>query len=312
MIGDVELDRFKTEIKIEDYAATLGYFRDAYGSGKRFTVLRHPDGDKVLVTVGSDGHGVFRSERVDGRSGSIVDFVQRQSGCSLGRARKALRAFLGKTPSSSILPKTNPAEIPTLVEPPTDAYQETRKVWNAATWNPAPAYLLSRGLAPATLADPIFRDCYRVDRNGNVLFPHHDTGGMCGYERRGPDCKRFGKDVNRGLWRSANLWSATTTEIVICEAPIDAMSHYQLYGGSLAYVATGGSLGQRQLDLLGLLFKRVIRSDRVWITVGSDNDYAGEKMYEQIQQIAPMKVHRLTPIGKDWNADLAWCNRENE
>ena len=28
MIG-VELDRFKTEIKIEDYAATLGYFRDA-------------------------------------------------------------------------------------------------------------------------------------------------------------------------------------------------------------------------------------------------------------------------------------------
>lgn len=307
---DVELDRFKAEIKIEDYAASLGYFRDAHGSGRRFTVLRHPDGDKVLVTVGSDGHGVFRSERSDSRSGSIVDFVQRQNGCSLGSARVALRAFLGK-PSSSILPKTNPAEIAAQVDPD-HCYQQTAAVWNAAQWNPAPAYLLSRGLAPATLADPIFRDCYRVDRNGNVLFPHHDAGGMCGYERRGPDCKAFGKDTKRGLWRSANLWEATTTEIVICEAPIDAMSHYQLYGGSLAYVATGGSMGNRQLDLLGLLFKRATRDNRVWITCGMDNDPPGESMFQQIALIAPGKVHRLTPIGKDWNADLVYCNRENE
>ena len=151
-----------------------------------------------------------------------------------------------------------------------------------------------------------------MDRNGNVLFPHHDTGGMCGYERRGPDCKAFGKDTRRGLWRSANLWSATTTEIVICEAPIDAMSHYQLYGGSLAYVATGGSMGNRQLDLLGLLFRRATRDNRVWITCGMDNDPPGEVMHQQIALIAPGKVHRLTPIGKDWNADLVYCNRENE
>ena len=301
---DAELESFKA-IPFDAVAANFGYSRLEGETGACHT-LRNAAGDKVVAKVNPNGHWVYFSVHDRADNGTSLDFVQRRQGGGLGHARKALRAISGDNPSFPIVRPLTP------VEPPTDAYQQTAAVWNAAQWNPAPAYLLSRGLSPATLADPIFRDCYRVDRNGNVLFPHHDTGGMCGYERRGPDCKRFGKDVNRGLWRSANLWSATTTEIVICEAPIDAMSHYQLYGGSLAYVATGGSLGQRQLDLLGLLFKRVIRSDRVWITVGSDNDYAGEKMYEQIQQIAPMKVHRLTPIGKDWNADLAWCNRENE
>ena len=193
---------------------------------------------------------------------------------------------------------------------PDHCYKKSLAVWNAAIWNPEPTYLLSRGLAPATLNDPRFWDCWRTDRSGNVIFPHHDQRGMCGYERRGPDCKAFGKDTKRGLWRSANLWDASTTEIVICEAPLDCMSHYQLTGGSLAYIATGGSLGSRQIELLGLLFKRVIRSDRVWITVGTDNDPAGDAMYEQIQQIAPMKIYRQAAISKDWNADLIWTIRE--
>ena len=77
-----------------------------------------------------------------------------------------------------------------------------------------------------------------------------------------------------------------------------------------AYIATGGSLGSRQIELLGLLFKRVIRSDRVWITVGTDNDPAGDAMFEQIALIAPMKVYRSAAVGKDWNADLAWTIRE--
>jgi len=83
-----------------------------------------------------------------------------------------------------------------------------------------------------------------------------------------------------------------------------------LTGGSLAYIATGGSLGSRQLELLRLLFKRVMRSDRVWITVGTDNDPAGDAMYDEIAAIAPVKVYRSAPIGKDWSADLTWTFRE--
>ena len=298
---DAELDHLKA-IPFDAVAANFGYSRVKGETGSSLT-LRNDAGDKVVAK--RDGqHWVYFSVHDRTDHGSSLDFVQRRQGGSLGRARKALRAISADNPSFPTAQGLNS------VEPPTDAYQQTATVWNAATWNPAPAYLLSRGLASATLADPIFRDCYRVDRNGNVLFPHHDTGGMCGYERRGPDCKRFGKDVNRGLWRSANLWSATTTEIVICEAPIDCLSHYQLYGGSLAYVATGGSLGSRQLELLTLLFRRATRDNRVWITCGMDNDPPGEVMHQQIALIAPGKVHRLTPIGKDWNDDLAWCQRE--
>jgi hypothetical protein len=303
---DAELDTLKRQ-PFEAVAMNLGYHRLKGETGTSLT-LKNGAGDKVIAKL--DGqHWVYFGLHDRSDNGSVLDFVQRRVGGTLGHARKWLREIAGSPKLLSPTAQTPDRDSASTVDPD-HCYKKTQAVWNAATWNPAPDYLLSRGLAPATLSDPRFRDCWRVDRSGNAIFPHFDTGGMCGYERRGPDCKSFGKDTRRGLWRSANLWSASTTEIVICEAPIDALSHYQLTGGSLGYVATGGALGQRQIDLLGLLFKRVIRSDRVWVTVGTDNDPAGDAMYEQIALIAPMKVYRSAAISKDWNADLMWTVRE--
>ena len=308
---DAELDSLKRQ-NFQAVAMNLGYSRVTGETGTSYT-LKNESGDKVIAK--QDGqHWVYFSTSDRSDNGSVLDFVQRRIGGSLGHVRKWLREAAGQNgtfrdillPTAQNSDRAEPAPAD-----PDHCYKKSLAVWNAAIWNPEPTYLLSRGLAPATLNDPRFRDCWRVDRSGNVIFPHHDTGGLCGYERRGPDCKAFGKDTRRGLWRSANLWDASTSEIVICEGPIDALSHYQLTGGSLAYIATGGSLGSRQIELLGLLFKRVIRSDRVWITVGTDNDPAGDAMYEQIQQIAPVKIYRQSAVGKDWSDDLAWTIRES-
>lgn len=304
---DMELDTLKRQ-PFESIASNLGYSRVTGETGSSLT-LRSESGDKVIAKRDGD-HWVYfsTSDRTD--NGSILDFVQRRIGGGLGHVRKWLR----EATNQEILSPTAQS-VDLRAEPaPVDSdhcYKKSLAVWQSATWNPEPDYLISRGLDAATLNDSRFADCWRVDRSGNVIFPHFDTGGMCGYERRGPDCKAFGKDTRRGLWRSANLWDASTTEIVIVEGPIDCLSHYQLTGGSLAYVASGGALGQRQIELLGLMFKRVIRSDRVWITVGTDNDPAGDAMYEQIQQIAPMKIYRSASIEKDWNSDLMWTVRES-
>jgi DNA primase len=91
---------------------------------------------------------------------------------------------------------------------------------------------------------------------------------------------------------------------VICESSIDCLSHYQLHGGDAGYVSLGGAIGARQRDLLtGLFVKAQRRSARV--IVATDNDAAGEVYFEQMQLLSPFTLERQTPMGKDWNDDLA-------
>lgn len=97
---------------------------------------------------------------------------------------------------------------------------------------------------------------------------------------------------------------------MICESPIDCLSHWQLYGWDVAYVSLGGTIGNRQRDLLtGLLAKANAR--QAMVIVGTDNDAAGDGYFEELSLLAPMRLERHRPIGKDWSDDLAYVNREN-
>ena len=40
-------------------------------------------------------------------------------------------------------------------------------------------------------------------------------------------------------------------------------------------------------------------------------DPAGDKHFEELSLLSPMKLKRHQPIGKDWSDDLAYVNREN-
>ena len=180
-------------------------------------------------------------------------------------------------------------------------------VWNAASWNPEPDYLLDRGLSVATLGDVRFFDTFRVTNQGAVIFLHHDRQGPCGYEVRGHGVKSFGKRTVKGLWSTPNL--RTATAIVITESPIDALSHAELFGGDCAYVALGGTLSRRQCELMtGLLAKAHAR--HVMVIVATDSDEAGQAYFDQLQGMTAMHLERLSPVGADWNDDLCWCVRE--
>ena len=205
---DVELGHLKA-YPFPAYAESFGYQRIAGESGSCYT-LKHESGDKVVAKL-DNGHWVYFSVHDRTDNGSVMDFVQRRIGGSLGHVRKLLREIAGQSRTPDKIENVRSCPVVGTRTPEIDPYRKTESVWQSATWNPAPDYLISRGLVPATLNDPRFKDCWRVDRSCNVIFPHHDTGGMCGYERRGPDCKAFGKGTRRGLWRSANLWDAHTT-----------------------------------------------------------------------------------------------------
>ena len=321
-----EIEFFKTQ-PFTDIASALGYKPDRSESSEASTVLRHVDGDKVVVKLNDGKHGkhwVYFSvvDRTD--HGTIVDFVQRRTGGTLGDVRKTIRDITGhnRTNPKVLLPiaqtpfpeKADPDKLENVRVCPVDPDGFRKKalaVWNAATWNPEHPYLLSRGLDRGTLADPRFADTYRQDNNGNVVFPNYDRGGMCGYERRGPATKKFGKDVKKGLWFTQNI--RTASAIIVTEAPIDALSHSRLYAFAdsayCAYCAMGGSIGTRQRDLLAGLFAKADARNAM-VIIGTDSDVAGDQFFEELALLAPMRLRRHRPIGKDWNEDLVFCNRE--
>src|SRR5580658_6086196 len=93
---DAELESFKISIDLRSYAASQGYVLDSRSSCRGSAVMRHENGDKVVIRRDIDSHYVYFSVRDDGDHGSIIDFVQRRLKLSLGDVRKELRQWLGQ------------------------------------------------------------------------------------------------------------------------------------------------------------------------------------------------------------------------
>ena len=92
---DAEIEAFKRDIDLRQFAVSLGYEMDPGESWRGSTVLRR-DADKIVVKRKGNGHYVFFSVRDDRDNGTIIDFLQGRKCLSLGGVRKALRAWIGK------------------------------------------------------------------------------------------------------------------------------------------------------------------------------------------------------------------------
>src|SRR5260370_40555390 len=95
MNEDRELETFKRDIDVRQFAASLGYVIDPRDSWRGSTVMRR-GADKIVVKRNSNGHYVFFSVRDDRDHGTIIDFLQRRQKLSLGAVRQALRPWIGK------------------------------------------------------------------------------------------------------------------------------------------------------------------------------------------------------------------------
>ena len=305
------------QVGIESFAKTLGYEKDLVDSGKRVAVLRNDAGDKLLVTAGRKGCDIYRNERDHNDRGDIVDFVMNRLGLGFDDAREELARWAGISANSKAsFHPANPAKCADIPRRNSGAIADEpdrgkiAAVWDAAFWNPQHPYLVSRGIPLWVLDDLRFADTYRQDAKGNALFLHWDQSGPCGYEYRNTGFKGFMSGGRRGLWFSRDLLKAS--RIVICESPIDCLSFHALHhdqAGALfpaGYVATGGTISSFQRELLKSLFRRSHGA----IAAGLDNDKSGDTMCLELQELSKERIERICPIGKDWNEDLVFCNRE--
>ena len=297
---DYELEKFKTDIVLPEFAASQGYMLDQRQSSRNSVVMRHADGDKLIIArYEGTNHWVYFSVRDDRDNGTIIDFLQNRGGGSLGQVRQKLRNWLGTTRPIS--------QLPLFVKELKPVSRDRAGV--IATWEKAEQclslpYLTNRGLGPELLALPLFAGRIRVDKRNNALFPHYDKEGLCGFEVKNKDFTGFATGGAKGLWHS-NI-QPTDNRLVFVESAIDGISFHALLGDSFTrYMSTGGELNPQQPALLRGAMEKLPSSGI--IVLAFDDDEGGEKIAKEVEAVAPhgKKLTRMKPeAGKDWNAAL--------
>ena len=293
-----ELERFKTEIDLREFAASRGYALVKRESSKSYAVMRNAADDEITIHQDEDQHWVYCNNRDARDKGSIIDFVMRRDGCGLGQARQTLRRWTGSPP-----PIRAALYAPDLKPSTRDRAAITRQFARLQPITDHPA-LAERGITRALLEQPRFARRVLRDDHGNACFPHRDDDGVAGWEIKNRGFTGFAKGGTKGLWFSRA--KPADTRLVITESALDALSHAALFPDDHArYFSTGGSLSAAQTALIARAMAKML-SPAV-IVLATDNDPAGHALAVTLQSLAPpnAEIQRPLPtIGKDWNDQL--------
>ncbi len=115
-MADDEFEKFKKEVNLSEFAASRGYALDRHESSRNSAVMRHPNGDKIIIAKNeASGDWIYFSVR-DGRDhGTIIDFLKNR-GESLGEVGvlRPNRRNLSKRVKSAVIridPRQNSFQI---------------------------------------------------------------------------------------------------------------------------------------------------------------------------------------------------------
>ena len=295
-----ELESFKTAIDLRAYAAEQGYQLDRKESWRGSSVMRHANGDKIVIKRGSDGHYVYFSVRQDNDNGSIIDFVQNRLRLSLGVVRKELRPWIGI--------QAIPSPYPTLPKTAKDRIRVESEFARMQEAQSHPYLEKERAIPARVLQDARFAGRVRIDARGNAVFPHFDKDGLCGFEIKNSGFTGFASGGTKGLWQSNHR--ETDNKLVLCESAIDGLSHALLFPDEHArYASIGGQVNPVQPELIRAGIVSMPAGAEIVSAMDSDTD--GSKLagvVRRVFEVAARDDLRFTlqePFGhKDWNDQL--------
>jgi hypothetical protein len=303
--GD-ELEHFKTEIDLVDYATRALGFRVDQASGRSARLKK--DGDIIIVARSTDGHYTYFSPLDDKDNGTIIDLVQRRRQLSLGELRRELRQWRGESPQP---PSSLPVLRPESHELSLDDRVRLRRRLHYLTPTTDHSLLLKRDIPSIVLASERFLGTILADNRGNILFPHKDDHGLSGFEIRSTGFKGFSRG-EKALWISNRL--PGDDAILVCESPIDALSYHALYNRPhTQYASTAGGWGPRTGEALLRALERL--SGHRTVLLGFDNDEQGRRYAEKCRQLVEPAgatiLEALPPNpGMDWNDALRAARQE--
>jgi 5S rRNA maturation endonuclease (ribonuclease M5) len=294
-----ELNKFKTHINLAEFATAFGYYKDKEKSSTNAPVMRTEDGDKIVIGKDrADGHYIYFNPIDESDRGTIIDFVQRRTGETLGYIRKRLRAWMRDPQPQENIP----------VKASTKDALRIATIWERMPKD-EPLALYAFGLDYSSVDRMANMKKVKYNREENAFyFMLSDLQGICGIEKRTVDGeKRIIAGSTKGIFTNGKLQDAPN--IYIFESPIDMASHREMGMHNVAdfTVCTMGSIGESAEKSLEAIFERN-RDAKVIIAV--DNDAGGDAITSKIATILSRvdgnldRAGRHKPETKDWNDDL--------
>lgn len=298
---DPEIESFKTNINFCGYATSQGYQLDRKESWAGSAVMRNGKGDKIAISRDLDGHHVYYSFRDESDHGTIIDFVQRRLGYSLGKTREELRPWLG-------MPATALPSLPPLQKIPKDLIQVQCSCARMETARSHGYLENTRAIPRELLESRRFAGRIKIDaRYGNAIFPHEDEHGLCGFEIKNKGYTSFAPGGTKGLFTSH--LRIEDRALVIAESGVDALSYAALFpsaADTTRYASVGGRMTSKQHELVRSA--AAVMLGPAVIVAAVDNDAAGSEMAEIIAECvrlagrSDLRFERHSPKdAKDWN-----------
>ncbi len=291
-----ELDRFKRDIDLVDYAQRYGYQVGKEGRRGDWHQLEK-DGEKLIVTR-KDDHQVYLNPGDDRDRGSVIDFAKTRGGdgqgLNLGQVRRELREYLDGSPAPARVYAT-PPEVGRLNALPVghpgherQAEEDRRtrlisEVLGVKKELTDRTYLHSRGITDATIDSPAFQGrvfTAQQNEHKNTAFPLYNEQGLASVEQKNEGYKNLLPLPKNGIFVAHPTEGKDTPveRIVVSESAIDSMSHYQLKHEkdpkNTLYVATSGQPTEAQIALI----QRVIdKQEPKEVVLANDRDAGGRQ-----------------------------------
>ena len=297
----LDFKELKSKIKITEFAEYIGYKLRKDKTTHKHLIYEHSSGEKICIYNNPDGKPQIYMTigGLNADKGDIISFVK----------NKIDNGIINKPING-----TSPFEkVNILLHEYLNIPFEDRKVYNSldeyiqkskqnlfiSDYQPytgnitikAVEYMSTRGLdsndflvypfrgsVVGTNTAKIEADINKIPNN-QVAFPLYDKNEkIVGVQLVSENYKSFLK----GSRKSVGVWHSNIPEkinnIVICEAPLDAISYHKLQGDSnTLYFATCGNVTDGQLDAIKSIIennKNVLAANYT-ITLANDNDAAG-------------------------------------
>ncbi|SHJ79740.1 Toprim-like [Hymenobacter daecheongensis DSM 21074] len=311
-----ELDRFKRDIDLVDYAERQGY--QIKKEGKRGDWHQLEKDGEVLIVTRKDDHQVYLNTGDDRDRGSVIDFAKTRGGdghgLNLGQVRQQLREYLndGPAPTRAYAPAADVARLNALPvgnpdhERQAEEDRRTRlisEVLGVKRELTDRTYLHGRGIEDQTIDSPAFQGrifTAQQNEHKNTAFPLYNAEGLASVEQKNEHYKNLLPLPKNGIWVSHSTEGKGTQveRIIVSESAIDSLSHHQLKSGqdqkNTIYIATSGTPTEAQVALI----QRVIdKQEPREVVLANDRDAGGRQFnMNYLNELHPARP--LVPVAE--------------
>lgn len=304
--NDQEIDRFKTNINLSEYAASIGYLVDPNRTTKN-SISMKSGSDRIIITKNADNnHWIYFAVGAVKDSGTIIDFIQKRGSRNFGYIRKELRKWLGWSRRPKVRPGTFVRNVKPLKKTELQILMEYESLAPISEESPAIEYLFSRGIKNEIVLSDRLRNKIKTDEYDNVIFPHFDGKSVIGWEKKNKNFTGFPEGTDKSIWFAEHMDGDQAK--VIVESGIEGLSYYALDPERLKnawLISTAGAWGKTTEKMIKVAIEKY-PNEKIILAFNNDEDGRkyDKRMTDFINSIGQFEIVIEKPVNNDWNLDL--------